>query len=296
MKRMTGVLAALLLTVFLSPVLSAQDAGDTADDSKDEMMEELEDVLKEGEDGTAGTGDDAKGEGDLEETNRSLNDGAAGPSGRRRQNPGKLLKRIINEMDAAAKSLEANTREMVQVRRMLKKMQKSGTGDARRKELRKKIKKLFRAADDREEQASDDLKEIVKLKKKFKSAQSAQKNTMVNLERLIRMAQKQKKSGKGGGKKKKRRKKGQAQKPKPKQGGKKSGGGKKKGSPASSAYEASSNDPSKVKERSGKTSDWGNLPPKVREAIIQRRNEEYVPGYADRLRNYYKKIGAETEE
>ncbi len=277
----------VLIVAVLGFTLPLQGQEEQKDNSKEDMMKKLEEVLDEGS--SPSTGDEKK----VEKANRSLHGGSEGPSGRQKKNPVKILNEIIDEMDQAARSLESNTREMNRVKTLLKKLQKEATGAEQQKEIRKKIKKIFEKSKEHQKSATGELKEIASLKKKFQSAKSSQKKSMMNLEQLIRMASKKSSSSGQGKKKKKKRKSGKKRK-KSKQ--KKQSNNPNKNKPADKPYEASSREPENLKVHEGKASDWGNLPPKVREAIIQRRSEEYVPGYAERLRNYYKKLGEETDE
>lgn len=58
--------------------------------------------------------------------------------------------------------------------------------------------------------------------------------------------------------------------------------------PAPRAYDAKGDLPPPYTPRKSDGKKWGNLPPKLREEIIQSAQEEFLPEYQDRLSRYYK--------
>ncbi|MFA5793710.1 MAG: hypothetical protein WC980_01375 [Candidatus Brocadiia bacterium] len=60
--------------------------------------------------------------------------------------------------------------------------------------------------------------------------------------------------------------------------------------PAERAYEAKGGLPEGMLERRGTTYKWGNLPPKMRDEIIQNEQEGFLPDYEDWLKQYFKTL------
>jgi len=63
--------------------------------------------------------------------------------------------------------------------------------------------------------------------------------------------------------------------------------------PAPRAYDAKGDLPDPYAPRKSDGKKWGNLPPKLRDEIIQSAQEEFLPEYQDRLSRYYKILAGE---
>lgn len=65
--------------------------------------------------------------------------------------------------------------------------------------------------------------------------------------------------------------------------------------PAPRAYDAKGDLPDPYTPRKSDAKKWGNLPPKLRDEIIQSAQEEFLPEYQERLSRYYKILAGEAE-
>lgn len=69
---------------------------------------------------------------------------------------------------------------------------------------------------------------------------------------------------------------------------------KKPSQPAVKPYQAKgSSSPNSGKHSGDVTRRWGELPPKLREAILQSKNEAFLLGYMERLKRYFKILAEE---
>jgi len=134
------------------------------------------------------------------------------------------------------------------------------------------------------ELAKKEQQEVIdELNKMFEQIKNEQKDASVNLEKVIKMAQQMMQSG-GKGKPQKNKPKPQKEsKPKPKPKPEPENNG-----PAERAYDAQGDLPDKSIPRRSDGIKWGNLPPKLRDEIIQSAQEDFLPEYQERLRRYYR--------
>jgi hypothetical protein len=68
---------------------------------------------------------------------------------------------------------------------------------------------------------------------------------------------------------------------------------KEPSNPAQKAYEASGGLPEGLMERRGTAHKWGNLPPKLRDELIQNDQEDFLPDYEEWLKQYFKTLAEE---
>ncbi len=63
------------------------------------------------------------------------------------------------------------------------------------------------------------------------------------------------------------------------------------GDPATSPYNPNRTDPPSVfKDMASRTARWGDLPPKVRDAVMKDRNgiDDFPPEWREKIKQYYK--------
>ncbi|MEK7309655.1 MAG: hypothetical protein AAB038_02415 [Planctomycetota bacterium] len=131
-------------------------------------------------------------------------------------------------------------------------------------------------AEKRQQQALDELNKLFDQIKKLQSEASH------NLKKVIDSAVIMEPKGSGGSSGKKPKPK---PKPKPKD--------RSNQGPAPRAYDAKSDLPDPYAPRKSDGKKWGNLPPKLRDEIIQSAQEEFLPEYQERLSRYYKILAGE---
>lgn len=68
---------------------------------------------------------------------------------------------------------------------------------------------------------------------------------------------------------------------------------KQPSNPATKAYEAQGGLPGDIMERRGTAHKWGNLPPKLRDELIQNEQEDFLPDYEEWLKQYFKTLAEE---
>lgn len=130
-------------------------------------------------------------------------------------------------------------------------------------------------ANKRQQEVIDELNKI------FQQIKKLQSDATDGLDKIIRSARDIENSGGGGSKQPKPRPKHQP-KPKPKPRDNPSNG------PASKAYDSKGELPDGFTQRRSDGLKWGNLPPKLRDEIIQSAQEEFLPEYQERLTRYFK--------
>ncbi len=306
----------LLVVILFSPFLFLRPVESQED--QDRTMKKLQNLLQEEEASSAKSNnpktneENDESEPDLEEVrkaNRELHGGSS-PEATTREKPVEILNNVIEKMDTAARSLETNVQLLRKIKQNFEELNKARSNSSedtseKQKKIKKKISELLDKSKQDQQSVSGELKDLISFKKQFSTVKSSQKQSLDNIQKLLKIARKNaSKSRSGGGGKKKKRK--QKQKKKKQKSSRKQN--KKKGKenkpqkqkkqqdqPADKPYEATSEPPENIKTHStGNSEAWGELPEKVREAILQQRNEEFVPEYGERLRQYYKKLGSDT--
>ncbi|MBI5778202.1 MAG: hypothetical protein HZA49_01940 [Planctomycetes bacterium] len=135
-------------------------------------------------------------------------------------------------------------------------------------------------AEKRQQEALDELNKLFDQIKKLQSEASQ------NLKKVIDSAVIMEPKGSSSGKKPKPKPKPKPQ-PQPKD--------KSDQDPAPRAYDAKADLPDPYTPRKSDGKKWGNLPPKLRDEIIQSAQEEFLPEYQDRLSRYYKILAGEAD-
>lgn len=307
--QFTSVTVLVFCLIMSFPAAGQEQTNDTQ--TMDKLKKLLEDKNKSSESSEASS--DPAGEQDedleaLKEANRELHGGSS-PEAREKKNPTKILDEIIDKMDTAARSLETNVRKLNVIQQKLKQIQINGDqnpqASEKQKQILEEIKSILNDSKDQQKSASKQFKELLSFKEQVSKVKSAQKQSLNNIDQLLKIARKRSSSsGSGSGRKRKRKQNQQSnnQKKKPSEGNKQQQRANKpkqqrqsKNQPADEPYEDSSTPPEQIKSHSqGGSSSWGELPEKVRKAILQRRNEDFVPSYGERLRQYYKKLGEDS--
>jgi hypothetical protein len=136
----------------------------------------------------------------------------------------------------------------------------------------------------RQEEAINEINKI------FRQIKKLQSDATDGLDKVIRSVKVIESQGQG---KPKKQPKEQNQKPKPKPEPKPKPQEKEEGKepgrgPAPRAYDAKGNLPDGFTPRRSDALKWGNLPPKLRDEIIQSAQEEFLPEYQERLIRYFK--------
>ena len=89
---------------------------------------------------------------------------------------------------------------------------------------------------------------------------------------------------------------GEKQKPQDKQPQPKQTSPKQPGHPADKPYEATGTLPPGLKPFTGDpTKKWGNLPPKLRDEILELKQDELISEYIERLEKYFKILAGEKK-
>lgn len=141
------------------------------------------------------------------------------------------------------------------------------------------------SAEKRQQQALEELNKL------FDNIRKLQSDASQNLKKIIDSAVILEPQGSSSGKKPKP---GSKPKPKPKpQQGQKPEPKESDQGPAPRAYDAKSDLPELYAPRKSDGKKWGNLPPKLRDEIIQSIQEEFLPEYQERLSRYYKILAGE---
>jgi hypothetical protein len=155
------------------------------------------------------------------------------------------------------------------------------------RELLEKIEKLLGEEDNEEKTPTSMQGKVLKLiRNLLRKSEKKQQNSLEKIKEVIRRAkacqsgkckpceERQKKQGK---------KKGQKQANRP----------QNPGSPAQKPYDPNRTDPpSKFRSRGDRTGRWGDLPPRVRDAILDaaRDIDEYPPEYQEMIKEYMKRL------
>lgn len=144
---------------------------------------------------------------------------------------------------------------------------------------------------EKQKQVPSDINEVIKrqkealeqLNKSLQDTKKKQQEAIDNINKLIKAArqvQQQDQSRSNPDKQKPQAK----PKEQPKQ---------KPGEPATQPYEATAQPPGAGRHTSGTSDRWGNLPPKLREAIILSKPEEFTMEYQQWLERYFKILAEE---
>lgn len=151
-----------------------------------------------------------------------------------------------------------------------------------------------------QEKAGQEIEKIIKeqekarkaLDKLFKRTKKSQKQAVFDISKLIKLARMQ---GKGQGQgSKPSPKPGEKPKPQDKQPQPRQTSPKQPGNPADKPYEATGTLPHHLKPFTDDLSKkWGNLPPKLRDAILEMKQDELISGYLERLEKYFKILASE---
>ncbi|MDI6732528.1 MAG: hypothetical protein QME51_04395 [Planctomycetota bacterium] len=138
-------------------------------------------------------------------------------------------------------------------------------------------------------------KEILEeLNKLFQHINTAQSDAMEGLRKIIESAMTAESKESTGASRGTSPRDQQQPKPKPKPKEKRKEGEQDKGQgPAPRAYDAKGDLPDPYTPRRSDARKWGNLPPKLRDEIIQSAQEEFLPEYQDRLSRYFKILAGE---
>ncbi len=133
--------------------------------------------------------------------------------------------------------------------------------------------------------ATEAQKKILeKVKKLTERSEKKQKDAVDKLAEVIKKAKAQ--SGNGQSKDQQQKKDGQQSKP------------QNPSSPAQSPYDPNRNDPpSKFRSKADKTGSWGNLPEKVRDAMLhgKRDVDEYPAEFSELLKEYMRQLSGEDK-
>jgi hypothetical protein len=157
------------------------------------------------------------------------------------------------------------------------------------KELIEKIDKLLKE-DSKENPAASQQKVLEKIQKLMKKSEKSQGDTVDKLGDVIRRAKAQQGQGQGQpqphpGQKQPQQQAQRAQQP---------------GNPAPAPYDPNRNgDPvNKFRSRGDRTGRWGDLPPRLREAMLsgKRDLDDYPPEFQQVLKEYMKKLAEENEK
>ena len=156
------------------------------------------------------------------------------------------------------------------------------------RELLKKLEKLLDAdkKENPEESENPDSmqKRVMKLVEKLlKNSEKKQKNSLDKIKEIIRRVKTQQQQ------QQKQQQQQQQQKPEQKQANRP----KDPGNPAQKPYDPNRTDPpSKFRSRGDRTGQWGDLPPRVRDAILDssRDIDEYPPEYQEMIKEYMKRL------
>jgi len=187
-----------------------------------------------------------------------------------------ILNKVVDKMETAedrlssASNLDTNERKITDTTTAGNKQQEATDG----------INKITgpTIAGKKQQEAIDEINKILRQIKKLQS------DAAEGLNKIIRSARVIESQGEDKPKPELKPKPGQKPKPKPKPQEEKDG----KGGPAPRAYDAKGDLPDGFTTRRSDRLKWGNLPPKLRDEIIQSAQEEFLPEYQERLTRYFK--------
>ncbi|MEW6026859.1 MAG: hypothetical protein AB1599_06170, partial [Planctomycetota bacterium] len=134
-------------------------------------------------------------------------------------------------------------------------------------------------AEKRQQEALDELNKL------FDQINKLQSEASQNLKKVVDSAVVMKPKGSGKQHKPQPQSRKPKQKPQPKD--------QSNQGPAPRAYDAKGDLPDPYTPRKSDAKKWGNLPPKLRDEIIQSAQEEFLPEYQERLSRYYKILAGE---
>ena len=150
-------------------------------------------------------------------------------------------------------------------------------------------------ASENQGQTVTDINEVIKrqkealeqLNKSLQDTKKKQQDAIDNINKLIKAARQAQQQGEG----QQNQPQPNAQQPQkskeqPKQ---------KPGEPAQKPYEATAQPPGTGRHTGGTTDRWGNLPPKLRDAIILSKSEEFTLEYQQWLERYFKILAGEQK-
>ncbi len=180
----------------------------------------------------------------------------------------KLLKEAQNLMGRSAELLQESSR---------------GKALEADRELLEKIEKLL-SAEERKNTPTVQGKVLKLIQKLLKNSEKKQQKSLGKIKEIIRRA-KSCKNGKGQPKQQQGQKKPQQQK--------QANRPQNPGNPAQRPYDPNRTDPpSKFRSRGDRTGQWGDLPPRVRDAILDgfRDIDEYPPEYQEMIKEYMKRL------
>lgn len=156
------------------------------------------------------------------------------------------------------------------------------------KDLIEKIDKLLKE-DSKENPAASQQKVLEKIQKLMKKSEKSQGDTVEKLADVIRRAKAQQGQGQGQPQPQPGRQQ-QSQSQRPQQ----------PGNPATAPYDPNrTGDPvNKFRSRGDRTGRWGDLPPRLREAMLsgKRDLDDYPPEFQQVLKEYMKKLAEESEK
>lgn len=158
-----------------------------------------------------------------------------------------------------------------------------------------------------QEEAANELEKIIKrqqaaleeLNKLFKDTKCNQDDALKNIEKLIKLAKECQGQGQGQSSQPQpqpKPKPGQKPKPQDRQPQPTQANPQKPGSPAQKPYEATGTLPHGLSPFTGDPSKkWGNLPPKLRDEILELKQDELISEYLERLEKYFKILAGEEK-
>jgi chemotaxis protein histidine kinase CheA len=146
---------------------------------------------------------------------------------------------------------------------------------------------------EKQEEAKLSIEEIIKkqkeavenLEKMLKGIQAKQKKAIDDITKLIKLAREMQQQSESS----------QPQKQKPQKTQKQPSKQQPNASnPATQPYEANATPPGVGRHVGGETDRWGNLPPKVRDAILLSKSQDFTIEYQEWLERYFKILAGET--
>lgn len=130
---------------------------------------------------------------------------------------------------------------------------------------------------------------LAQLDKSLQETKSKQKGAIDDITKLIKLARKMQSNSQSDGS-------AQQSNPEPKPGQKNPGSQQKPNQgPAQQPYESTTNPPGSGRHTGGASEQWGNLPPKLRDAILLSKNEEFTLEYQEWLQRYFKILAGEQK-
>ncbi|MBI4835326.1 MAG: hypothetical protein HY811_11000 [Planctomycetes bacterium] len=145
---------------------------------------------------------------------------------------------------------------------------------------------------EKQEEAKLTVDEIIKkqkeavenLEKMLKGIQTKQKNAIDDITKLIKLAREMQQQSQSSQQQQKKQQQQQQNKPQP-----------KASNPATQPYEASAPPPGVGQHVGGETDRWGTLPPKVRDAILLSKSQDFTIEYQEWLERYFKILAGEQK-